>query len=166
VSLAAALAIPVLLEDGTAFPHRSLILFITFVVILLTLVVQGLTLPYLIRTTGLFEGAPASLSGEEELHRVRHSLHAHTLAFLRERVDAEHPDHAGLRRIAAQWPAHGEADASDAAREQTKLVMLELLESQRQHLRELNRDPTIDDDLLRHEVYLIDLEEERLRMKM
>jgi len=165
VSLAAALAIPVLLEDGTAFPHRSLILFITFVVILLTLVVQGLTLPYLIRTTRLLEGAPAPLSGEEEGHRVRRSLHAHTLAFLRERVDAEHPDHAGLRRIAAQWPAHGEADASDAGREQTKLVMLELLESQRQHLRELNRDPAIDDDLLRHEVYLIDLEEERLRMK-
>jgi CPA1 family monovalent cation:H+ antiporter len=47
VSLAAALAIPVTLENGTPFPYRNLILFITFVVILLTLLVQGLTLPYL-----------------------------------------------------------------------------------------------------------------------
>jgi CPA1 family monovalent cation:H+ antiporter len=45
VSLAAALSIPVQLADGTAFPQRNLILFITFVVILSTLVVQGLTLP-------------------------------------------------------------------------------------------------------------------------
>lgn len=43
VSLAAALAIPVTLDNGEAFPHRNLILFITFIVILLTLLVQGLT---------------------------------------------------------------------------------------------------------------------------
>jgi CPA1 family monovalent cation:H+ antiporter len=49
VSLAAALSIPLTLQDGTPFPHRNLILFITFVVILLTLVVQGLTLPFLIK---------------------------------------------------------------------------------------------------------------------
>ncbi|MFC0183134.1 Na+/H+ antiporter [Pseudarcicella hirudinis] len=49
VSLAAALSIPVQLANGAAFPQRNLILFITFIVILLTLLVQGLTLPYLIR---------------------------------------------------------------------------------------------------------------------
>jgi len=54
VSLAAALAIPVTLEGGVAFPYRNLILFITFVVILLTLLVQGLTLPYFIKRTGFF----------------------------------------------------------------------------------------------------------------
>ena len=50
ISLAAALSIPVYLDNGELFPQRSLILFITFIVILLTLVVQGLTLPYLIKT--------------------------------------------------------------------------------------------------------------------
>jgi monovalent cation/hydrogen antiporter len=55
VSLASALSVPLLLPDGAAFPQRSLILFITFVVILLTLVVQGLTLPWLIRTVGAEE---------------------------------------------------------------------------------------------------------------
>ena len=48
VSLAAALSIPLTLH-GQPFPHRSLILFITFVVILVTLVFQGLTLPLVIR---------------------------------------------------------------------------------------------------------------------
>ena len=55
VSLAAALAIPITLDNGTAFPQRNLILFITFIVILLTLVVQGLTLPYFIKRSGVYE---------------------------------------------------------------------------------------------------------------
>ena len=53
VSLAAALSIPVVLEDGTPFPHRNLVLYITFIVILVTLVLQGLTLPLLIRKVKL-----------------------------------------------------------------------------------------------------------------
>ncbi|KAA0091422.1 Na+/H+ antiporter [Mycolicibacterium sp. P1-18] len=49
VSLAVALALPLVVGDGSAFPQRDLILFLTFVVIFFTLVVQGLTLPVLIR---------------------------------------------------------------------------------------------------------------------
>ncbi len=49
VSLAAALALPLRADDGTAFPDRDLILFLTFSVILVTLVGQGLTLPLVIR---------------------------------------------------------------------------------------------------------------------
>jgi CPA1 family monovalent cation:H+ antiporter len=49
VSLAAALALPQTLEDGSAFPERDLIIFLTFVVIAVTLVLQGLTLTPLIR---------------------------------------------------------------------------------------------------------------------
>ena len=49
VSLASASAVPLLLPNGQQFPFRDLILFITFIVILLTLVVQGLTLPWLIK---------------------------------------------------------------------------------------------------------------------
>ena len=45
VSLAAALALPVLVADGSPFPQRNLIVFLTFCVILVTLVLQGLTLP-------------------------------------------------------------------------------------------------------------------------
>ena len=49
VSLATALALPLTLEGGMAFPHRSLILFLSFAVIFVTLVVQGLSLPVLIK---------------------------------------------------------------------------------------------------------------------
>jgi Na+/H+ antiporter len=55
VSLATALSIPLWMTDGTAFPQRSLIIFITFVVIFVTLVFQGLTLPLLIRLIRLKE---------------------------------------------------------------------------------------------------------------
>jgi CPA1 family monovalent cation:H+ antiporter len=53
VSLAAALAIPATLDSGAPFPHRELILFITFGVIVFTVVGQGLTLPLLIRRLGI-----------------------------------------------------------------------------------------------------------------
>jgi monovalent cation/hydrogen antiporter len=53
VSLATALALPLTLLDGSAFPQRSLILFLSFVVIFMTLVVQGLSLPLLIRLLGV-----------------------------------------------------------------------------------------------------------------
>jgi len=49
VSLAAALALPLALENGAPFPQRDLIIFLTFVVIAVTLVVQGLSLAPLIR---------------------------------------------------------------------------------------------------------------------
>jgi CPA1 family monovalent cation:H+ antiporter len=53
VSLAAALAIPLTVQDGSPFPGRDLILFLTFAVILATLVLQGLTLSPLIRALRL-----------------------------------------------------------------------------------------------------------------
>lgn len=49
VSLALAIALPVSISDTTPFPFLNLIVFITIIVILFTLVVQGLTLPYLIK---------------------------------------------------------------------------------------------------------------------
>jgi monovalent cation/hydrogen antiporter len=53
VSLASALSVPILIQEGQPFPYRDLILFITFIVILVTLVFQGLTLPWLIRKVNL-----------------------------------------------------------------------------------------------------------------
>ena len=49
VSLATALSIPFALDNGSPFPHRNLILLITFIVIFITLVIQGLTLPLLVK---------------------------------------------------------------------------------------------------------------------
>jgi CPA1 family monovalent cation:H+ antiporter len=65
VSLAAALAIPFVTDAGVEFPNRDLILFLTFAVILVTLVGQGLLLPAVIRALGLAE------RGRIERHDVR-----------------------------------------------------------------------------------------------
>lgn len=165
VSLAAALAIPVALADGTAFPHRSLILFITFVVILLTLVVQGLTLPAFIRRSRLFETAPEA--PEDTQHqRIRQGLRAHTIGFLRAQVDGDRPEHARLRQLLTHWEEKAGSGSFEPNSAHTRQVVLALLESQRQHLVEVNRDPSINEEIIRQELYLIDLEEERLRMKL
>jgi CPA1 family monovalent cation:H+ antiporter len=74
VSLAAALAIPLTTASGLGFPHRNLLKFLTFCVIFSTLVLQGLTLPFLIRWLGVTEkdGPPATPEGipEEPQHII------------------------------------------------------------------------------------------------
>ena len=64
VSLAAALTVPLTTADGQPFAGRDLLLFITFAVILATLVLQGLTLPLLIRSLGLRQDGDASRVSE------------------------------------------------------------------------------------------------------
>jgi monovalent cation/hydrogen antiporter len=69
VSLAAALALPTVLAGGAPFPHRNMIICLTFCVILVTLVLQGLTLPPLIRFLGL-AGAAGPDCEELEARRI------------------------------------------------------------------------------------------------
>ena len=69
LSLAAALSLPATLADGTPFPERNLIVFLTFCVIVVTLVLQGVTLPPLIRALGL-AGAAGSNCEELEARRI------------------------------------------------------------------------------------------------
>ncbi|MBS1191753.1 MAG: Na+/H+ antiporter [Rhodocyclaceae bacterium] len=85
VSLAAALALPATLPSGEAFPYRDLIIFLTFFVIAMTLVGQGLSLPSLIRR--LKVGSDWSLQSEQR--RVRAALSAAALAAIDEMVAAE-----------------------------------------------------------------------------
>ncbi len=69
VSLAAASSLPVTLKDGADFPQRNLILFLTFSVILVTLVLQGISLPFLVRFLGF---SPDAMEGcaEGEARRI------------------------------------------------------------------------------------------------
>jgi Na+/H+ antiporter len=66
VSLAAALAIPLTIESGRPFPHRDLILFLTYSVILVTLVGQGLFLPVVFRVLGLANAGRVEVAVEKE----------------------------------------------------------------------------------------------------
>lgn len=164
VSLAAALAIPVTLDNGEAFPQRNLILFVTFVAILLTLLVQGLTLPYFITRSGLF-GAIGDEEDEETARKnMKRGLKQHVYEFLKSKYETDFKGHPGIEKFILQWEERAKATDDSWMNEKTKPIFMELLESQRQYLAELNKDPDVDEEMIRQQLYQIDLEEERLKV--
>jgi CPA1 family monovalent cation:H+ antiporter len=164
VSLAAALAIPIALDTGAPFPQRNLILFITFVAILLTLVVQGLTLPYFIRKSGVYENLTNGNSPELAKQHINHGLKQNAYNFLKDKQGRELNNHFVVEKLLKHWDEQSKAADESWMNEKTKTLFLELLEHQRQYLSELNKDPKIDEELIREHLYQIDLEEERLRI--
>jgi CPA1 family monovalent cation:H+ antiporter len=160
VSLAAALALP------AGFPGRELILFFTFVVILVTLVGQGLTLPAVIRALGL---APeADKAGAEAQARA---LTAEAALARLDDLEAEWPTHKplidALRAKYEHATSHAEerAGAEPGAAEQEQLehtqIRRELIEAERRAAFDLRERGVIDDDLLRRIERDLDLEELR-----
>ncbi|SIQ95620.1 Na+/H+ antiporter [Chryseobacterium sp. RU33C] len=164
VSLAAALAIPITLENGLPFPNRNLILFITFVVILLTLLVQGLTLPYFIKYGHVFDDFTDEEKDKKAREEIKHQLKQHVYHFLKNKHENELNSHAGLERMLKQWEEKIQTHNTDWMNEKTKDIFFEMLESQRQFLSELNKDISVNEEIIRHQLYQLDLEEERLRM--
>lgn len=161
VSLAAALAIPVTL-NGTAFPHRNLILFITFTVILLTLVIQGLTLPALIKRSRLFDMYTEEDETETK-RKIKHGLRQHVYEKLKHKYNNGFGSHPGFERIMKHWEEKVNASDESWMSPASKKIFYEVLECQRQYLTELNRDPKIDEGIIRQQLYQIDLEEERIK---
>jgi monovalent cation/hydrogen antiporter len=102
VSLAAALAIPLQIANGDAFPDRDLILFLTFFVILVTLVGQGLLLPALIRALGLANaGRREHLADAAEEFEARRQAVAAASARLEQLVSARSLPHAVVAALRA-----------------------------------------------------------------
>jgi monovalent cation/hydrogen antiporter len=85
VSLAAALAIPLTVADGSPFPERDLILVLAFIVVLVTLVGQGLTLPWVVRALGL---ANAGLREREALRSEEFQAREAAIEAAAQRLDA------------------------------------------------------------------------------
>jgi CPA1 family monovalent cation:H+ antiporter len=164
VSLAAALSIPITLNDGTAFPHRNLILVITFVAILLTLLVQGLTLPYFINRSRLFDALFEGESEEAVRQQMKHGLKQHVYQFLKSKYEQDPAGYVGMEKFLRKWEERAKATDDSWMSEKTKASFVEVLEIQRQYLTQLNKDPKIDEDLIRQQLYQIDLEEERLKI--
>ncbi|KIA91576.1 sodium:hydrogen antiporter [Pedobacter kyungheensis] len=164
VSLAAALAIPLTLKGGAPFPHRNLILFITFTVILLTLLIQGLTLPYLIKRSGIFGHIP-ELGEEEARHRIKSQLVAETVRILKAQQDGQVEKDVHLQRMITQWEHKINNPEQVKMSESTKKAYMELLDGQRNFLSALNRnDAELHDEMIRLHIYQIDLEEERVKL--
>ncbi|NBL66058.1 Na+/H+ antiporter [Flavobacterium sp. NST-5] len=165
VSLAAALAIPVKLDNGMPFPQRDLILFITFIAILLTLLVQGLTLPFIINKTGFFDGIFSEEDEEVTRKKMKQGLKRHVHQFLKEKYESDLIGLAGMDKFLKQWEERAKSMEEDTwMNDKTKLIFIELIERQREYLSELNNDPTIDEEIIRQHLYQLDLEEERLRI--
>ncbi|MBS1749023.1 MAG: Na+/H+ antiporter [Bacteroidetes bacterium] len=164
VSLAAALAIPAVTIGGAVFPQRDLILFITFVAILFTLLVQGLTLPYIIKRSGIFEDLTQQQNEKLSIQKVKQGLRQHVYHFLKNKYEKELHSHEGMEKMLKHWEERTKAADTTWLNEKTKPVFIELLQSQRQYLSELNKDNSIDEDIIRRQIYQLDLEEERLKI--
>jgi monovalent cation/hydrogen antiporter len=168
VSLAAALALPLTTDAGEPFPHRDLIVFLTFCVILGTLVVQGLTLPALIGWLGVEDDGLAEK--EEAKARIRAAEAA--LDRLEELIDEDwvNPDTAdrlrglyGFRRD--RFTSRFDPESDGAIENQSlnyQRLRRELLDAERQAVRQLRRDGHIDDDVMRRVTRDLDLEDARL----
>jgi CPA1 family monovalent cation:H+ antiporter len=166
VSLAAALAIPNALPDGTPFPGRDAVLVLTFVVILITLVGQAPTLGPLIRRLGI---AREGGGGGDPHAEHRRRIAAAGLAALAAKADD--PLEGAIARdllpelsLRAGTTPDGGAQAIEAM---ARLVLLlEARAAERRALLGLHRAGELDDDALRVLQEELDLEELRLRRSL
>jgi Na+/H+ antiporter len=167
VSLAAALALPLETDAGAPFPERDLIILLAYVVILVTLVGQGLTLGPLIERLGVQDDgaeereevaarvrlAEAALARVEEL-RAEDWAREDTLDRVRGMYDYRR------RRFAAR--EDGDGDSYEERTSAYQRVMYELFDAQREELIALRNRGDISDEVRRRVERELDLEESRL----
>ncbi|KAA9331682.1 Na+/H+ antiporter [Hymenobacter busanensis] len=169
VSLAAALSIPLLTPAGQPFPYRNLILFVTFVVILVTLVFQGLTLPWLIRKLQPDE-FPNTLPEAYQERLIRQTLARQALEFVAAQTGPNRYLQNLHTRLQLDLTAYEQAPAgrkqhTENELRQFQLLYADLLARQRSRLHELNRRAELDEELIRKHLALLDLEELKLQEK-
>jgi monovalent cation/hydrogen antiporter len=170
VSLAAALAIPFATDSGAPFPQRNLIIFLTFAVIFATLVVQGLTLPAVIRMLHI------TGDGQEDEEEIRARLVAAkaALAQIDALVDEDWTREDTLERLRAMYQYRKRRFAARAGRieddgyEDRSLAyqrtMQSVLGAQRNALVQLRSDGEVSNEIMSRIVRELDLEESRLEI--
>jgi Na+/H+ antiporter len=170
VSLAAALALPLKTDHGAAFPDRDLIIFLTFAVIFSSLVLQGLSLPALIRRLRV------TRDGEEDAEEVRARLVATeaALAQIDELADADWTREDSIERMRRAYEYRKRRFAARAGKieddgyEDRSLAYQQLLQAvlgaQREALVKLRNDGDISNEVMNRVVRDLDLEESRLEI--
>ena len=172
VSLAAALALPLTTDAGEPLPGRDLILFVTFAVIVFTVVGEGLTLPALIRRLDVAE------DGSEEEHeeaRARLTAAEAALERLDELAVEEWTRDDTVERVRAMYEFRrrrfkvraGKLEDEDGIEERSvsyQRLMHELYAAQRDALVELRDSGRISAQVMRRVERELDLEEERLEV--
>ena len=163
VSLAAALSIPEHLANGSSFPHRNIILFITFIVILLTLLVQGLTLPFFIKKL-LIPNVRETFSDEKVYQSIRKQLSEYALNHLKTKYNEQLKNQPALQQLAIKWEHNSSQDLDEQLNFECKAIYFELLAEQRKWLRNKNKEEvTLDEDIIRRHMHFLDIEEEKMR---
>jgi Na+/H+ antiporter len=168
ISLAAALAVPLSIQAGQPFPERDLLIALTFGVILVTLVGQGLSLIPLIRWLGV----PAEGAQERERQLAREAAAHAAVARLQELADQEWVPERRLMDLRARYeekarhaaehldgnlPPHEEETAP------SRRLQREVLQAERAAVIGLRDQGKIDDEVLREMERELDLEEQRFR---
>jgi Na+/H+ antiporter len=172
VSLASALSVPLLLNDGSAFPHRNLILFITFVVILVTLVFQGLTLPLIIKWVNIKDMEDFPPEEEQEAAINLRLMHL-ALKELKQKYAFEITDNelVGFLKdklesditIVDQRLASMECDATQQAEiDLYNKVLIHLYKVQRKELVKMRKEKAYSDEELRKHESQLDLDEAKI----
>ena len=171
VSLAAALAIPLTTDAGEAFPNRNLILFLTFAVIFGTLVVQGLTLPAVIRLLRLEHDGEAE---GRELAKARIRAAEAALARLEELTGEDWVREDTAERVRGgytfrqnrfeAWLDTGDDGSIEARSRDFQRLRRELLAAERGAVYELRRAGVISDEVARRVERDLDLEDARLEI--
>lgn len=165
VSLAAALALPLTLAAGQAFPERPLIVLLTYCVILATLVGQGLTLPALMRK--LHVGTDGAAEREEGVARLTSARAAlRRIDELAEEKWTTDEDISYLRSI-HEHRTHrydGDGDVEEAERDNAqdgvaRRLKREVLLAERQAVIQLRDEGTIGDEVLRRLERELDLQD-------
>jgi CPA1 family monovalent cation:H+ antiporter len=165
VSLAAALALPYTIANGQPFPHRDLILFITFGVIIMTLVGQGLMLPAVVRWLGLVK-----LGKDEHIHEIQAEIAGRQAALDEvvrqlEAAASERSltegiiEHLRTRNTYRMQVVPGDLQDGVERARATVVIKKELIEAERAFIFQLLRDGKITDEARRRIEYELDLEE-------
>ncbi|MBV8300001.1 MAG: Na+/H+ antiporter [Candidatus Eremiobacteraeota bacterium] len=170
VSLAAALALPETIAPGVPFPQRNLILFVTFVVIVVTLVGEGLALPWIIRRLGVHgaddEGKALAAARVQLADAVRAHLRSLEPSFASPAEwEIAGRLHAHYELQAAHFTAHADGAEPDDDAQQHAIegrLRREAFEAQQRALQELRRAGALTDDLFRQLQWDLDLAESQL----
>jgi monovalent cation/hydrogen antiporter len=172
--MAAALALPLLLPDKSAFPHRNLIIYLTFCVILSTLIVLGFTLPWLIRKLKI---QPYSIAAEEYEIRTRVVSEAIShiegnLSLVQEELlhnikSKYEVKYNRLQKtdLPANYFGKGQTLAGNIFNEFTQM-QIDLINVERETIERLHKNGDASEEILRKIERELDLEETRLQMEM
>lgn len=95
---------------------------------------------------------------------MRNDLAVHTLNILREKQQQGLLNHPNLMHMITQWEQKIKQPENFKMNEEAKQQYLDVLEEQRKFLTELNKDPDLDEEIIRWQTYQIDLEEERIKL--